>query len=242
MESIYEYGSRVGVWRLLRIFERRNLPCTVFAVGMAIERNPDAVLAYKEAGHEIASHGYRWIDYQWVDPVIERDHIQRAVAVHEELLGERPLGFYQGRTSPQSRRLCVEEGGFLYDADSYSDDLPYWDESLDTPHLVIPYTLDTNDMRYVTPQGFNSGEQFYAYLKDAFDVLYAEGEKTPKMLSVGLHCRISGRPARAAALERFMDYLQGYEKVWICKRIDIARHWMKEHPPSRGAGDVSPKI
>jgi putative urate catabolism protein len=230
MESIYEYGSRAGVWRLLRIFDARDLPCTVFAVGMAMERNPDAMIAYHEAGHEIASHGYRWIDYQFIDEAIERDHIQKAIAVHDELLGERPAGFYQGRTSPQSRKLCIEEGGFLYDADSYSDDLPYWDTSFSRPHLVVPYTLDTNDMRFATPQGFNTGEQFFTYLKDAFDVLYVEGAAVPKMLSVGLHCRISGRPARAAALERFLDYIQKHENVWICRRIDIAQHWIQEHP------------
>ena len=229
MESIYEYGSRAGVWRLLRAFQTRQLPCTVFAVGMAIERNPDPVLAFKEAGHEIASHGYRWIDYQFVDPAIERDHIHRAIAVHEEVLGEAPVGFYQGRTSPQTRELCVEAGCFLYDADSYSDDLPYWDYSFDKPHLVIPYTLDTNDMRFATQQGFNSGTQFFDYLKDAFDVLYAEGQDCPKMLSIGLHCRLAGRPARIAALERFLDYIQTKKQVWICRRMDIAHHWDQLH-------------
>ena len=230
MESIYEYGSRAGVWRLLRIFNERELPLTVFAVGMAMERNPDPILAFKKAGHEIASHGYRWIDYQWLDPEIEREHIRLAVAAHERILGEHPMGFYQGRTRPQSRQLCIEEGGFLYDADSYSDDLPYWDTQHERPHLVVPYTLDTNDMRFATPQGFNSGDQFFSYLKDAFDVLYQEGETAPKMLSVGLHCRLSGRPARAAALARFLDYIRGHDDVWVCRRSDIAQHWIEHHP------------
>lgn len=229
MESIYEFGSRAGVWRLLRTFNERALHFTVFAVGMAIERNPEPVIAMKESGHEIASHGYRWIDYQHVDPEVERDHIRRAIAAHETHLGERPLGFYQGRTGPNSRRLCVEEGGFLYDADSYSDDLPYWDHEHDG-HLVVPYTLDVNDMRFATPQGFNSGDQFFAYLKDAFDTLYREGETAPKMMSVGLHCRLSGRPGRTAALARFLDYIQGHDRVWVPRRVDIARHWIANHP------------
>ena len=236
MESIYEYGSRAGVWRLLRALEKRGVPCTMFAVGMAIERHPDPVLAYKEAGHEIASHGYRWIDYQFVDPAVENEHIHRAISVHQEILGETPQGFYQGRTSPQSRELCVNAGTFLYDADSYADDLPYWDTSFEKPHLIVPYTLDTNDMRFATQQGFNSGTQFYDYLKDAFDVLYAEGEHAPKMLSIGLHCRLAGRPARIAALERFLDYIQRKEKVWICRRVDIAHHWVQNHYPDGGGG------
>lgn len=230
MESIYDYGARAGVWRLLRLFDTRGLPFTCFCVGMALERNPAPVQAMLASGHEIASHGYRWIDYQYVDEAVERDHIARAVAAHEKHLGERPLGFYQGRTGPNSRRLCVEEGGFAYDADAYDDDLPWWDHAHDRPHLVVPYTLDANDMRFATAQGFNSGDQFYAYLKDAFDVLYAEGETAPKMMSIGLHCRLSGRPGRAAALARFLDYIQGHARVWVARRIDIARHWAKVHP------------
>lgn len=230
MESLYEYGTRAGVWRLLRTFDSRGLKFTAFVVGMALERTPAPCLAMQQSGHELASHGYRWIDYQFVEPAIERAHIKAAVAAHERILGERPLGFYQGRTSPQSRALCVEEGGFLYDCDSYSDDLPYYDRSFDAPHLVVPYTLDVNDMRFATPQGFNSGDQFFTYLKDAFDVLYAEGETAPKMMSVGLHCRLSGRPGRAAALARFLDYIQQYERVWVARRVDIARHWLATHP------------
>lgn len=230
MESLYEYGTRAGVWRLLRTFDSRGLKFTAFVVGMALERTPAPCLAMQRSGHELASHGYRWIDYQFVEPAIERAHIKAAVAAHERILGERPLGFYQGRTSPQSRALCVEEGGFLYDCDSYSDDLPYYDRSFDAPHLVVPYTLDVNDMRFATPQGFNSGDQFFTYLKDAFDVLYAEGETAPKMMSVGLHCRLSGRPGRAAALARFLDYIQQHERVWVARRVDIARHWLATHP------------
>ncbi|MEE2779927.1 MAG: allantoinase PuuE [Myxococcota bacterium] len=232
MESIYEFGSRAGVWRLLRTFDERSLPFTVFAVGMAIERNPEPVIAMKESGHEIASHGYRWIDYQYTEPELEREHIQRAIAAHETHLGERPLGFYQGRTGPHSRRLCVEEGGFLYDADSYADDLPYWNHEHHRPHLIVPYTLDANDMRFATPQGFNSGDQFYTYLKDAFDTLYREGDVAPKMMSIGLHCRLTGRPGRTAALARFLDYIQSHDRVWVARRIDIARHWADHHPPA----------
>ncbi len=230
MESIYEYGSRAGFWRILNLFNERELPFTAFVVGMALERNPAAGLAMMEAGHELASHGYRWIDYQYAPEEIEREHIQQAIEAHERILGQRPLGFYQGRTGPNSRRLCVEEGGFVYDADSYNDDLPYWDYEHGRAHLVIPYTLDVNDMRFATPQGFNSGEQFYTYLKDTFDTLYREGETQPKMMSVGLHCRLSGRPGRAAALARFLDYIGDHDNVWVCRRLDIARHWMKQHP------------
>ncbi|MGC6418668.1 MAG: allantoinase PuuE [Bradymonadia bacterium] len=230
MESIYEYGSRAGVWRLIRMFKERGLRSTVFCVGMALERNPEPVIALAADGHEIASHGYRWIDYQYIDEVTERDHIQKAIAAHERILGERPDGFYQGRTSPQSRRLCIE-AGFMYDADSYADDLPYYDNNYQEPHLVVPYTLDTNDMRFASMQGFNSGEQFFTYLKDAFDVLYAEGIERPKMMSVGLHCRLAGRPARAAALGRFMDYVLGHADVWVTTRREIAQHWRATHPP-----------
>ena len=225
MESMYEYGSRAGFWRLHRLFTQRQLPVTVYAVAMALERNPDAGKAMVEAGWEVASHGYRWIDYQYASEETEREHIRKAIEIQTQVIGSRPLGFYQGRMSPNTRRLVMEEGGFLYDADSYADDLPYWVEGGERPHLVIPYTLDNNDMRFATAQGFNSGEQFFTYLKDAFDMLYAEGETAPKMMSVGLHCRLSGRPGRAAALARFLDYVQGHEQVWICRRVDIARHW-----------------
>jgi putative urate catabolism protein len=234
MESLYEYGSRAGVWRLLRIFERRNLPLTVFAVAMALERNPEAAAAFKAAGHEIASHGWRWIDYQFVDEGVEREHLARAVETIAKLTGERPLGWYTGRDSPNTRRLVVEHGGFLYDADSYADDLPYWLRVGSRDHLVVPYTLDCNDMRFATPAGFASGEDFFVHLRDAFDQLWREGERAPKMMSVGLHCRLAGRPARAAALERFLDHVQRHDRVWICRRVEIARHWIAEHP-ARGA-------
>jgi len=229
MESMYEYGSRAGFWRLHRLFTQRQLPVTVYAVAMALERHPDAGKAMVEAGWEVASHGYRWIDYQYAGEDTEREHIRQAIEIQTRVIGSRPLGFYQGRMSPNTRRLVIEEGGFLYDADSYADDLPYWVAGSDRPHLVIPYTLDNNDMRFATAQGFNSGEQFFTYLKDAFDLLYAEGETAPKMMSVGLHCRLSGRPGRAAALARFLDYVQSHDRVWICRRIDIARHWYEHH-------------
>ncbi len=230
MESMYEYGSRAGFWRLHRLFTERQLPVTVYAVAMALERHPEAAEAMVEADWEIASHGYRWIDYQHVPEKTEREHMRRAIEIHTRMTGSRPLGWYTGRVSPNTRRLVVEEGGFLYDADSYADDLPYWDTAHGRPHLIIPYTLDSNDMRFATPQGFNSGEQFLAYLCDAFDVLYAEGERAPKMLSVGLHCRLVGRPGRTAALARFLDHVQRHERVWICRRVDIARHWLAHHP------------
>jgi putative urate catabolism protein len=230
MESLYEYGSRAGVWRLLRLFERRNLPLTVFAVAMALERNPEAAAAFKAAGHEVASHGWRWIDYQFMDEATEREHLARAVGTIQGLTGERPLGWYTGRDSPNTRRLVVEHGGFLYDADSYADDLPYWVQVGGRDHLVVPYTLDCNDMRFATPAGFATGADFFAHLRDAFDVLWREGARAPKMMSVGLHCRLAGRPARAAALERFLDHVQRHDGVWICRRVDIARHWIAEHP------------
>jgi len=230
MESIYEYGSRVGVWRLLKLFKQKQLPLTVFAVGMALERNPAVADMALEHGHEICSHGYRWIDYRHVSESVEREHIQKTVEIITRLTGERPLGWYTGRTSENTRRLVVEEGGFLYDADSYDDDLPYWTRVGDRSHLVVPYTLDNNDMRFATPQGFNSGEQFFAYLRDAFDTLYAEGATLPRMMSVGLHCRLVGRPGRIRALERFIDYARSFDRVWICRRIDIARHWQRQHP------------
>jgi len=230
MESIYEYGSRAGVWRLLRLFRKYNLPITIFAVAAALERYPAIVEAFLKDGHEICSHGYRWINYQDVPEAVERAHVEKAVAVIRALTGEAPLGWYTGRTSPNTRRLVVEHGGFLYDADDYSDDLPFWVTEAGRPHLVVPYTLDSSDMRFASAQGFNTGEQFFTYLKDAFDVLYAEGEVAPKMLSVGLHCRLAGRPGRIAGLERFLRYAAGHKDVWFCRRLDIARHWMKTHP------------
>ena len=232
MESIYEYGSRAGFWRLHRLFTERGIPVSVYGVAMALERNPDAVAGMLEADWEIASHGYRWIDYQYASEAEEREHIARAIEIHTRVTGSRPLGWYTGRTSPDTRQLVLEDGGFLYDTDSYADDLPYWVEGLnDKPHLVIPYTLDANDMRFATNQGFNSGDQFFTYLKDTFDTLYAEGETSPKMMSVGLHCRLAGRPGRAAALARFLDYVQSQDRVWICRRLDIARHWHEHHRP-----------
>ena len=226
MESLYEYGSRVGVWRLLELFERHEMPLTVFGVAMAMERNPAAVEAFLKAGHEVASHGWRWIDYQHVPLEVEREHMQRAIEVHRRLTGERPLGWYTGRTSPNTRRLVVEDGGFVYDADDYNDDIPWYDTQYGKPQLVVPYTLDANDMRFATPQGFNSGDDFFNYLRDSFDVLYAEGNC---MMSVGLHCRLVGRPGRMASLERFIKHVRS-KRAWITRRIDIARHWLKHHP------------
>jgi putative urate catabolism protein len=233
MESLYEYGSRAGVWRLLKLFHKHDIPLTVFAVAMAAQRHPEVIKAMVAAGHEICSHGYRWIDYQYMDEALEREHLLDAIRILTELTGERPLGWYTGRTGPNTRRLVMEEGGFLYDSDTYDDDLPYWDPAStdDKPHLVIPYTLDTNDMRFTQAQGFNTGDDFYQYLKDAFDVLYAEGVAgAPKMLSIGMHCRLLGRPARIAALARFIEYVKSHEKVWCARRVDIARHWQATHP------------
>ncbi len=256
MESLFEYGSRAGLWRVLRVFERRRLPLTVFAVARALQRHPEAVAAYRELGHEIAAHGLRWISYQLMDEGTERAHMAEAVAVLEALTGVPPLGWYTGRDSPNTRRLVVEHGGFVYDSDSYADDLPYWTAvSMQpgrgaepgapaaaagaaaptvVPHLVVPYTLDSNDMRFAAAQGFNSGTQFFDYLKDSFDTLYREGDPAaldaPKMLSIGLHARLCGRPGRIASLERFLDYVCGHERVWICRRIEIARHWIATHP------------
>ena len=229
VDSVYEYGARAGFWRLHRLFTDRQVPVTVFAVAMALQRNPNVIDAMQEAGWEIASHGYRWLDYQFVDESTEREHMHKAIEIHRDVTGKRPLGWYLGRCSPNSHRLAAEEGGFVYNADSYADDLPYWDGSHDKPQLMVPYTLDANDMRFATAQGFNSGQQFYDYLKDTFDILYAEGESRPKMMSVGLHCRLAGRPGRAAALTRFLDYLQTHERVWVTRRIDIANHWRKNH-------------
>ena len=230
MESIYEYGSRAGFWRLHRLFAERRIPVTVFGVALALARNPAAVAAMQEAEWEIASHGYRWIDYQWTDETVEREHLAKAIEIHRQATGSRPLGWYLGRCSPNTRRLAAEDGGFLYDADSYADDLPYWLTVAGRPHLIVPYTLDTNDMRFATAQGFNSGDQFYAYLKDTFDLLYAEGGRAPKMMSIGLHCRLVGRPGRAAALARFLDHVQKHPDAWLCRRIDIAHHWRRHHP------------
>lgn len=230
MESIYEYGSRVGVWRLFDLFARYEIPLTVFGVAMALERNPAVAEAAMAAGHEICSHGYRWIDYRDVPEDVEHEHLERAIEIIRSLTGERPLGWYTGRTSERTRALVVEEGGFLYDADDYNDDLPFWTQVNGKSHLVVPYTLDNNDMRFATPQGFNSGDHFYSYLRDAFDVLYAEGEHTPRMMSVGLHCRLVGRPGRLAALARFIEHTRRFDDVWYGRRIDIARHWRAVHP------------
>ena len=234
MESIYEYGARAGFWRLHRLFTERAMPVTVFGVAMAMERNRHAVAAMNEAGWEIASHGLKWIDYKDYAPADERAHIDEAVRLHTEVAGARPLGFYQGRTSVNTLDLTMAEGGFLYSADSYADELPYWVEGPHGPHLITPYTLDANDMRFATPQGFNSGDQFFAYLKDSFDVLYAEGVEAPKMMSIGLHCRLVGRPGRVAALARFLDYVESHQHAWVATRLDIARHWIKHHPPAGG--------
>ena len=231
MESLYEYGSRAGLWRVLRTFERREIPLTVFAVARAMQRNPEAVAAFRELGHEIACHGLRWKSYQMADRDTERTHLAEAVQILRELTGTAPLGWYTGRDSPHTRELVVEHGGFVYDSDSYADDLPYWVRVHDTDHLVVPYTLDTNDMRFASPAGFSNGDEFFAHLRDAFDVLYAEGrDGSPKMLSDGLHCRLVGRPARTAALEKFLEHVQSRDDVWIAKRIDIARHWCAVHP------------
>ena len=230
MESLYEYGSRVGVWRVLELFRRHRMTLTVYGVAMAMERNPAAVDAFLRAGHEVASHGWRWINYQHMPIDEEREHMQRAIEIHKRLTGERPLGWYTGRTSPNTRKLVVEDGGFVYDADDYSDELPWYDTRYGKAQLVVPYTLDANDMRFATPQGFNAGEQFYQYLKDSFDTLYAEGARTPRMMSVGLHCRIVGRPGRIAALQRFLKYVAKKPRVWIARRIEVARHWLKHYP------------
>jgi putative urate catabolism protein len=230
MESMYEYGSRAGFWRLHRLFSDREIPLTVFAVAMAMQRNPDAVEAMLKSEWEIASHGYRWIDYQFISEQLELEHLQQAIEIHHGLTGSNPAGFYLGRTSPNTHRLTAEQGSFVYSADSYADDLPYWDNQYARPLLMVPYTLDVNDMRFASAQGFNSGDQFYCYLKDTFDTLYAEGESSPKMMSVGLHCRLAGRPGRAAALARFLDYVLGHPQVWLTRRIDIANHWI-EHIP-----------
>lgn len=235
MESIYEYGSRVGVWRILREFERRQLPLTVFGVSMALERHPELTAALVELGHEIACHGWRWIHYQNLAEDVEREHLQIGVDIIRRLTGSAPLGWYTGRDSPNTRRLVVDHGGFLYDSDYYGDDLPFWtrvtaSDGREVPHLVVPYTLDANDMRFATAQGFNTSDHFFTYLRDSFDVLYAEGADSPKMMSIGMHCRLLGRPGRLVALQRFLDHVQRHDRVWICRRVDIARHWMARYP------------
>lgn len=228
MESLYEYGSRAGFWRLHRLFQEFGFPVTVFGVAMAMQRHPDAVNAMVEANWEIASHGYRWIDYQFVDERTEREHMAQAISIHEEMTGSKPVGWYTGRDSPNTRRLVLEHDNFLYDSDSYADDLPYWEQHESGHHLVIPYTLDVNDMRFAAPQGFNAGDQFLNYLIDTFDTLYEEGGK---MMNVGLHCRIAGKPGRAAAVKKFLEYVRSKPDVWVCRREDIARHWHQHHSP-----------
>jgi allantoinase len=236
MESIFEYGSRAGVWRILREFERRGLPLTVFAASMALQRHPELARALVEHGHEIVCHGWRWIHYQDIDEATEREHMRLGVQVIRDLTGSAPLGWYTGRDSPNTRRLVCDHGGFLYDSDYYGDDLPLWirvrrSDGSDVTHLVVPYTLDANDMRFATAQGFNTGQHFFEYLRDAFDVLYAEGAEAPKMMSIGMHCRLLGRPGRMRGLQRFLDHLERHERVWVCRRAEIARHWWERHPP-----------
>jgi putative urate catabolism protein len=226
---MYEYGSRAGFWRLWRLFTARNMPVTVFGVATALARHPDAVAAMLEAKWEIASHGLKWIDYKDTPETEEREDLAEAIRIHTQATGERPLGWYTGRTSANTLKAVVDEGGFLYSSDSYADDLPYWVNGPKGPHLIIPYTLDANDMRFINGQGFGSGDEFFNYLKDAFDVLYAEGENAPKMMSIGLHCRLVGRPGRVAALTRFLDYIDERDRVWVATRLDIARHWHREH-------------
>ena len=229
MESIYEYGSRRGFWRLHNLFQEKNIPVTIFGVAMALKRNPEICKAIKEANYEVASHGWRWIDYQNIKKSVEKKHMQLAIKTIKKIFGQRPLGWYTGRCSPNTRELVFNEGGFLYDSDSYSDDLPYWEYRKKKKQLIIPYTLDNNDMRFATNQGFNSGDQFFTYLKDSFDALYEEGKNNPKMMSVGLHCRLIGRPGRIQSLKKFLDYVLEHKDVWICKRIDIAKHWIKNY-------------
>lgn len=236
MESIYEYGSRVGVWRIVREFEKRRLPLTVFGVVSALQRYPELVSAFMEHGYEIANHGLRWIHYQSLPEATERHHIGVASHVLKDLTGgEWPLGWYTGRDSPNTRRLVVDHGGYEYDSDHYGDDLPFWAQVTKTdgsrvPHLVVPYALDTNDMRFVQAQGFNTGDHFFTYLRDSFDALYEEGDELPKMMSIGMHCRLLGRPGRIGALQRFLDHIEAHDRVWVCRRIDIARHWRATHP------------
>ena len=230
IESIYEYGSRSGVWRILGLFREIGLPLTVYAVGMALERNPTVAARMLADGHEIATHGYRWIDYQYVGEEAERAHLQKAIEIQRQLTGSRPLGCYIGRISPNTRRIVAEEGGFLYNSDVYNDDLPYWELHGEKPLLLVPYTLDVNDMKFGTAQGFNTGEDFFNYARAAFDTLYKEGETSPKMMSIGLHCRLIGRPGRFEGLCKFVEYIQQHERVWVTRRVDIAKHWQKVHP------------
>ena len=231
MESIYEYGARAGFWRLHRMFTKRNMPVTVYGVTSALARSPDQLKAMREADWEIASHGLKWVEHKDMPIEEERQQIAESIRLHTELIGERPLGWYTGRCSMNTQDLVMEEGGFLYSSDTYADDLPYWVEGPKGPHLIIPYTLDANDMRFATPQGFNTGDHFFQYLKDSFDMLWREGaEGAPKMMNIGLHCRLAGRPGRALALEKFLDYVQSHDKVWVAKRVDIAKHWRKVHP------------
>jgi allantoinase len=235
MESIYEYGSRAGVWRILKEFEKRKLPLTVFGVSMALERHPELTAAFVELGHEIACHGWRWIHYQHMDEATEREHMRIGMDIIKKLTGVTPQGWYTGRDSPNTRRLVADYGGFLYDSDYYGDDLPFYtqvtkSDGSSVPHLIVPYTLDSNDMRFASPQGFNTGEHFFQYLKDSFDVLYAEGEQAPKMLSIGMHCRLLGRPGRMRSLQKFLDYIESHDRVWVCRRVDIAKHWLATHP------------
>ncbi len=229
MESLYEYGSRRGFWRLHDLFQKKKIPITIFGVGMALEKNPEICKAIKEADYEVASHGWRWIDYQNIKKSIEKKHMKLAIGKIKKIFGKRPLGWYTGRCSPNTRDLVFEEGGFLYDSDSYSDDLPYWEVRNKKKLLIIPYTLDNNDMRFATNQGFNTGDHFYSYLKDSFDVLYEEGKKSPKMMSIGLHCRLIGKPGRIKSLKKFINYMLKHKNIWICKRVDIAKHWIKNY-------------
>ncbi|OED35207.1 allantoinase [Chromatiales bacterium (ex Bugula neritina AB1)] len=235
MESIYEFGSRAGYWRLHRMFTEREIPVTVFGVAMALQRNPAIVESMLKADWEIASHGYRWIDYQHLPEALELEHLHKAIEIHASVTGAPPQGWYLGRCSPNSHRLAAAHGNFLYNADSYADEIPYWDYQFEQPQLMVPYTLDVNDMRFATPQGFNSGDQFFNYMKDSFDVLYAEGEHSAKMMSVGLHCRLAGRPGRAAALGRFLDYVRQHDKVWLTTRRDIALHWRTTWPAEQSS-------
>ena len=230
MESMYEYGSRRGFWRLHKLFQEKKIPITIFGVAMALERNPEVCEAIKNGNYEVACHGWRWIDYQNIKKSTEKKDMKLAIKTLKQIFGQRPLGWYTGRCSPNTRDLVFDDGGFLYDSDSYSDDLPYWEYKKNKKQLIIPYTLDNNDMRFATSQGFNTGEQFYTYLKDSFDALYEEGKTNPKMMSVGLHCRLIGRPGRIQSLKKFLDYVLKFNDVWICKRIDIAKHWIKNYP------------
>ncbi len=241
MEGIYEYGSRVGVWRILREFEKRQLPLTVFGVSTALQRHPELTAALREMGHEIACHGWKWIHYQNIDEATEREHMRLAMDILQKMTGERPVGWYTGRDSPNTRRLVTDFGGFEYDSDYYGEDLPFWMKVRRTdgqvvPHLVVPYTLDVNDMRFALPQGYSHADPFFQYMRDTFDALYAEGDEAPKMMSVGMHCRLLGRPGRIVALQKFLDHIARHDRVWVCKRVDIARHWKQVHPFSEAGG------